>query len=80
MKNGGLILLRFRGSPALCVEVRMICAYQSRRIMGMRKTAPMDKGAGSSGSSTGEAADGLVETAVIVIDEQKSLAKASSLS
>src|ERR1700733_11060921 len=29
------------------------CAYQRRRIMGMRMTSPMDSGAGSSGSMGG---------------------------
>src|SRR5580698_10685622 len=32
----------------------MICAYQRRRSMGMRSTSPMERGAGSSGSSTPE--------------------------
>jgi hypothetical protein len=34
-------------------KTEMIWAYQSRRIMGMRMTSPMESGAGSSGSMTG---------------------------
>ena len=34
-------------------KTEMIWAYQSRRIMGMRMTSPMERGAGSSGSMGG---------------------------
>ncbi len=50
---------RARKSP----KTEMICAYQRRRIMGMRRTSPIDKGAGSSGSMTGSEVapgDGLI--------------------
>src|SRR5580698_8991165 len=42
---------RARKSP----KTEMIWAYQRRRIMGTRRTSPMDNGAGSSGSITGGA-------------------------
>src|ERR1700733_3277873 len=45
------------------------CAYQRRRIMGMRMTSPMDSGAGSSGSMGGfgidSAAAGLGEVVLM---------------
>src|SRR5271156_6029486 len=56
---------RARKSP----KTEMIWAYQRRRIMGTRRTSPMDNGAGSSGSITGgavcEAGAGLGEVVLM---------------
>src|ERR1700678_4494902 len=52
---------RARKSP----KTETTCAYQRRRIMGMRRTSPIDNGAGSSGSMMGAAGAGLVEVVLM---------------
>ena len=47
-------------------KTEMICAYQRRRISGMRRTAPIDNGAGISGSIAGSATAGPVELSLII--------------
>ena len=54
-------------------KTEMIWAYQRRRSMGMRRTAPIDNGSGNSGSIGGAAgavvvADVLMDLFIVPVD------------